>query len=93
MFGDYGAGASHILLVDQSGPHPPPPRVLEIARQALMQEIAGVPAMCMDCCPNLVLKDMPCPAHGWEWGMLVAHDETCPSTEARLCAPPRGEGN
>lgn len=87
---NYGAGYSNILVVDQSGPYPPPRQMVDVATKALLGRLAGVPPMCMDCCPNLVLKDMPCTVHGWEWGMLVAHDDTCPSSEARLTAPPRG---
>jgi hypothetical protein len=72
---DYGSHTSGAVLVDQSGPHPPPPFALEVAQQALDGKLRVRP--CLDCAPNLVLKDFLHRGQ-WEWGAMVAHDDTCP---------------
>lgn len=85
--GDYGAGLSGQLIVDREGPKPPPQEAVEAAALILSGRVTDIPPPCMDCAPNLVLKDYVCEDCGeWEWGILVAHDDTCPWNNGRLCS-------
>lgn len=88
--GDYGAGQSGLVLIEQTGPFPPPEEAIAVAHQALRGKASGLPVPCMDCMPNLVLQDEKCPdCDEWEWALAVAHDDTCPTYHGLLSAPPR----
>lgn len=89
---DYGAGVSGAVLVHQDGPAVPPHDAVHAAYLVLRGKLPGVPPPCMDCGPNIVLKDYVCEHCGeWEWGLLVAHDDTCPMNNGNLTAAPRSE--
>ena len=86
----YGAGQSGLVLVEKSGPVDPDPEHVRIAHAVAKNQLGGpFPPPYMDCGPNIVLKDYVCEDCGnWHWGMVVAHDATCPTNEG-LTAPPR----
>lgn len=92
MSSDYGSGQSGALLVHQEGPAGPPQEAVDAATLVLKGKVPGVPPPCMDCAPNIVLKDYVCENCGeWEWGLLVAHDDTCPMNNGALTSAPRSE--
>jgi len=83
---DYGSGLSGAVLVEQKGPDAPPQEAVDVAHAILAGKL-DVPPPCMDCVPNLVLSDFVCQnCQEWEWGIVVAHDDTCPMNNGKLCS-------
>lgn len=77
---DYGPDQRHVVIIDRSGPGRPSKDFLRTA-SVLAQGRAcdGFPIPCMDCAPNIVLRDYACDdCEQWHWGVCVAHDDTCP---------------
>lgn len=88
---DYGAGLSGQVLIVQTGPVPPTSNEIEVAQTVARGRMSsGLPVPCLDCVPNIILQDYVCEdgCGEWHFGMLVAHDDTCP-TNSGLTAPPR----
>ncbi len=86
---DYGPGMRGELIVDRGGPTDPPQLLVDEAWVMLNGTgRGGAPPLCMDCVPNLILKDYFCdePSQGWEWGRVIAHDNTCPTYSGLVAA-------
>ena len=76
---NYGSGQSGVVLLEQTGPFPPPEDAFAEARLMLTGKHPTRGPVCMDCCPNLILMDYKCQNNHWHWGYGVAHDDTCPT--------------